>query len=183
MCDCGNTCKRVVITERGEPGPQGLQGLQGLQGEKGDKGDKGDTGSTGSSSIWSLDTTSSNHILGPLPINEGFIMRNSGFATLILPSIAPIGSTIKIVGTDEATGNWKIKMKDAGQTVQMSTSSSSLKTTAGTGSVIPVNPIPGVGEVRPNHYADCLDLIMIDNGAGLNWVINSGVYDSLPVFT
>lgn len=36
MCNCGSSCKRVIITERGETGPQGATGSQGPQGEPGE---------------------------------------------------------------------------------------------------------------------------------------------------
>jgi hypothetical protein len=36
MCKCGSSCKRVIITERGETGPQGATGSQGPQGLPGE---------------------------------------------------------------------------------------------------------------------------------------------------
>lgn len=192
--DTGLTGEPGPIGATGPMGPMGPAGPQGVPGPTGPAGPAGPAGATGpqgpagpsgSTFTWTENLQSAPHkyeITDTLNF-QGIIMSNTGFSTIILPVGLPMGSVIRIVGTDNAIGNWKIKMKDVGQTVEMSSSSSSLVTTPGTGALIPIVPIPGPGEVRPDHYANCLELVVIDNGPGLKWAVASGIYSALPTFT
>lgn len=159
----------------GLSGPEGAEGPQGLPGPVGPAGPTGPQGPTGIGSLtWTVDLTQGVHILGPLNPNTGVVMKNGlGLATIWLPINVPLGTVCKVVGSSQATGNWKIKLNQPGQTVQMANSPTVLITTTGT------------GEVVPNHYSDALELVCIDQtGAGLNWAIISGVFsnNNYPTF-
>jgi len=190
----------------GAPGTPGVNGSNGTDGEPGPQGDQGEPGDSayqvwlslgntgteqdfidslegamgpqgpvGGTMLWSIDVNVGVHTIFPNP-NTGLIMRNTGFATVRLPLNVFLGTRVRIAGTIEGTGGWKISMQ-AGQTVEMSSPTNVLVTTTGTGEII----------FSASNYSDSVELVAIDgnSGDGLRWAIISGVFagNVLPTFT
>lgn len=99
---CGNNCKgscqRVVITKKGERGERGAPGIPGQKGEKGDAGAKGDAGFP----TWELVSLSPHPVSGT--VNAGLI-NNTPSIDYDLPATANLGTTVLIVGTNQAANH------------------------------------------------------------------------------
>ena len=90
-----------------------------------------------------------------MSINNGYIANNAGLVTLTLPSIAALGSVVRVAG--KGAGLWSIA-QNSGQTIHFG----SLNTTTGTS-----------GSLSAILRYDCVELVCIT--ANTDWVVISAV--------
>jgi hypothetical protein len=156
---------------KGDDGPQGIQGPQGqpgtgLQGDTGPtgiQGDQGDTGPAGEDGSDGAPGTNGANGQGRITyvvnsdgvngthnavLNEGVIMKNTGYVTVLIPLGNNIGDVVRVVGTSAGTGGWKIS-STAPETMQMTSQSLTSNITSGGGEITPAT----------TNYRDVITLV------------------------
>jgi hypothetical protein len=192
----GNPGPQGIPGPQGDQGIQGFQGIQGDQGppgssvdgDQGPTGPQGDTGPQGNDGPAGLDGTNGtngangkgrlNYVINSVisfttllaVLNEGIIMKNTGFSVIQLPTGAQIGDVVRVVGTHLGTGGWRLKALGT-DTIQMTSQN-------------PVNNITlpaGYVEPATTNYRDVITVI--SDGGG-NWIIIDAMLanGNLPLF-
>ena len=118
----------VDLTLSGPAGPQGEQGPQGPQGEQGPQGPQGEQGPQGPpGTAGVMPATEVTAAMHQTEADHTYICNNpSSRVTLVLPAVAPVGSTIDVIG--KGAGGWSLDQHD-GQTIRLG----DLETTPGEG--------------------------------------------------
>ncbi len=140
----------------GATGGQGNVGPQGIAGNDGADGADGTNGINGRGRLNYVINAFTSSDIHPAILNEGIIMKNTGFCIVQLPSGANIGDTVQVVGTATGTGGWRINT-DGADTIEMTNQTPLLSITQAGGYLEP----------QSTNYRDVITIV--SDGTG-RWI-------------
>lgn len=157
----------------GPTGPQGDKGDDGPIGPPGNNGNDGTNGKNGQGRITYIVKTNSTPETHVAVLNEGIIMKNTGFVEVELPNGASLGDVVQVVGTSLGTGGWKLSVTGS-ETIELTSQSSSPGSN--------ITTLGGEVVIANTNYRDVITLV--SDGLG-RWIIINRIFANglIPLFS